>query len=258
MEYNISGTKVTHIHLAETDSTNSYARREALRLKKENPDCEIFVVTAEKQTLGRGQRGTVWQSAEGKNLLMTIIVCPTTLAVNTSYALSVAAALALKNSMQTFGLATTLKWPNDLYCNGCKLAGILLETDCEGTDVTQAFIGIGLNVNQTHFDKMERRPTSMAIASGKMFDINKVMCNIMAHFIERYTIIAHSNASDMFEEYEKSLIGYNTPLLYRDINGEFTATIQGIERDGRILLKCNDGKLRTYYFKEVENVTLGY
>ena len=53
-------------------------------------------------------------------------------------------------------------------------------------------------------------------------------------------------------------MGYYSPLLYRDAQGEFTACVKGVERDGRIVLECSDGTLRRYWFKEVENVTLGY
>ena len=258
MEYSTIETKFAHIHLAETDSTNSYARREATRLAENNPEYEIFVITADNQTSGRGQRGAVWQSTAGENLLMTIVVRPTALAISSYYALSVASALALKDSMQKFGISTTLKWPNDLYYNDCKLAGILLETDCEGANVTQAFIGIGLNVNQTHFEKMSRRPTSMALVCDKKFNVKEVMHAIVTSFIEKYTAITRGNISELFEEYKKSLMGYSTPLLYRDKNGEFTATVKGVERDGCIHLRCSNGELRSYYFKEVENVILGY
>ena len=250
--------EVKFIHFEEIDSTNSYARREASRLWSESPDSRIFVVTAEEQTSGRGQRGTVWQSCKGMNLLMTIAVRPHSLAIDSCYALSVAAALALKESMQTFGLTTTLKWPNDLYCNGRKLAGILLESDWEGDKVAQAFIGIGLNINQTLFDEMSRRPTSMSLVCGKNFNIEEVKDSIVAKFIEYYTRITQGEQKALFEEYEKSLMGYNTPLLYRDANGEFSATVHGVLNDGRIVLKCDDGTLRNYWFKEVESVILGY
>lgn len=258
MEYSSNETKYTHIHLAETDSTNSYARREASSLSEKNPGREILIITADKQTSGRGQRGTVWQSADGENLLMTIIIRPNALPINSCYSLSVAAALALKKSMQQWGITTTLKWPNDLYCNGCKLAGILLETDCEGANVAQAFIGIGLNVNQTNFEKMSRRPTSMALVCDKKFNVKEVMHTIVTSFIEKYTAITNGGICELFEEYEKSLMGYSTPQLYRDANGEFTATVEGVERDGCIQLRCSNGELRSYYFKEVENVILGY
>lgn len=257
MEYN-NRERFAHIHLALTDSTNSYARREASRLWQENPDCKILAITADRQSLGRGQRGTVWQSSDGENLLLTIAIRSTAFTIDSCYSLSVAAALSLKESMLKFGIVTTLKWPNDLYCNGCKLAGILLETDCEGANVTQAFIGIGLNVNQSHFEKMSRRPTSMSLVSGKNFNINEVMRTVVTEFIKKYATITQSETSTLFDEYKKSLMGYSTPLLYRDTNGEFTATIEDIHRDGRISLKCSNDELRSYYFKEVENVILGY
>lgn len=258
MECSSKREKFAHIHLALTDSTNSYARREASRLWHENPDCKVIAITADRQSSGRGQRGTVWQSSDGENLLLTIVVRPTTLTIDTCYSISVAAALSLKESMLKFGIATTLKWPNDLYCNGCKLAGILLETDCEGAYVTQVFIGIGVNVNQNHFEKMSRQPTSMSLVSGKNFNIKEVMSTVVTEFIEKYATIAQGGTSTLFDEYKKSLMGYSTPLLYRDANGEFTATIEDIHRDGQISLKCSNGELRSYYFKEVENVILGY
>ena len=120
--------------------------------------------------------------------------------------------------MQQWGISTTLKWPNDLYYNDSKLAGILLETDCEGTNVTQAFIGIGLNINQTHFQEMSRRPTSMSIICGKKFKVNEIMHSIATNFIERYATITRGDLNELFYEYEKSLMGYSTPQLYRDAN----------------------------------------
>ncbi len=249
---------VKYISLEETDSTNSYTRREASRLWSEHPYCKIFAVTAEEQTAGRGQRCTMWQSDRSKNLLMTIAVRPDSLAVSSCYSLSVAAALALKESMSAFGLTTTLKWPNDLYCNGGKLAGILLESDCEGENVVQAFIGIGLNINQTLFAEMSRRPTSMSLICGRKFNIEEVRNTIVERFAENYTRIAKGEQEVLFKEYKKSLMGYTTPLLYRDTNGEFSATIHGVLNDGRIVLKCDDGTLRSYWFKEVESVILGY
>ena len=256
MEYD--SDRVKFVHLEQTDSTNSYARREALRLWDECPDCKLLVVTAEEQTSGRGQRGTVWQSHKGKNLLMTIVLRPSMLEINSCYSLTIAAALALKESMQEYALSTILKWPNDLYCNGYKLAGTLLETDCEGKNVTQAFIGIGLNINQIKFEEMSRQPTSMSLASGKSFNVEEVKLTIVNKFIEKYAKIVCGEEESLFDEYIKSLMGFATPLLYRDAYGEFCATIQGVEHDGRIVLKCNDGTLRHYYFKEVENVILGY
>ena len=133
-----------------------------------------------------------------------------------------------------------------------------MESDWEGDKVAQAFIGIGLNINQTLFDEMSRRPTSMSLVCGKNFNIEEVKDSIVAKFIEYYTRITQGEQKALFEEYEKSLMGYNTPLLYRDANGEFSATVHGVLNDGRIVLKCDDGTLRNYWFKEVESVILGY
>lgn len=255
---NVEGFSVCCIHLSEVDSTNSYLRREAAALFSRCPSCDVFVVTADVQSAGRGQRGSVWQSAAGDNLLASFLLRPSMVPVSRSYSLSVAAALALGNCMSHYGISTLLKWPNDLYSGNAKLAGILLETDCEGMCLSQAVLGIGLNVNQKVFGSMERNPVSMSLLCGRDFSVSEVCRRLVFEFLRLYRIFLAGDDDALFAEYEQALMGRHSTMLYRDACGTFEAAVDGVCKDGRIRLLRSDGTLSLYSFKEVSVVTLGY
>ena len=254
----IQGFTVGCIHFAEIDSTNSYLRRESFSLFHSYPTCDLFVVTADMQSAGRGQRGSVWQSAAGDNLLLSILLRPVGLKASRCFSLSVMAALALKKCVARYRIDSILKWPNDLYFNNAKLAGILLETDYEGSNLSQAILGIGLNVNQTEFAAMERTPVSMSLIRGVDFSVSEVGRVVVDELLRLYNVLLQGDDDALFAEYEESLMGRHAAMLYRNSTGVFEAMVHGVERDGRIGLLRDDGLLSYYSFKEIQMVNLGY
>src|SRR5262249_54444588 len=106
------------------------------------------IIWAHEQTAGRGRQGNSWVSLPG-NLFMTIILRPT---VNVAQIgqLSLLIGVALSNVLGTFVPAVNdirLKWPNDIYINGKKAGGILIETESQGMlQVPWSVVGIGLNI----------------------------------------------------------------------------------------------------------------
>src|SRR5689334_16542482 len=106
------GTEIGHrvIELEETDSTNSHASR---ILHDEVPE-EGTIVLTQFQKAGRGQRGSLWESERGKNLLASYILYPTFLHPGEQFVLSQAIALAVKDTIHEItGRETVVKWPND-------------------------------------------------------------------------------------------------------------------------------------------------
>lgn len=119
------------------DSTNKLA------LAKPWPQGTI--IAADSQDRGRGRLGRVWQSPPGVNLYFSLLFFPSLPTANWGgYSLAVGAFLghALAPLLPGIGL----KWPNDLYAEGKKIAGILLETKEK-----KLVAGVGLNVNQLTF-----------------------------------------------------------------------------------------------------------
>lgn len=246
------------INLSQIDSTNSFLRREAESLFSSYACSDIFVAVAEEQSEGRGQRGAVWCSAKGENLLFSMLVRPPQLLVSEFYMLSVVAAVSLRTAMLCYGIDSVIKWPNDIYCNGKKLAGILLETDMEASYVSQAVVGVGLNVNQQIFPSMSRQPVSMATICGSVFDCNDVLMAFLKEFSRHYAMLLAGESDVLFDMYKQSLMGYGVSMLYTDSHGEFEAVVCDVMRDGRILLRRNDGTISSYSFKEVAIASLGY
>ena len=126
--------------LGSVDSTNAEAARLA-------PAGRPTWILAGEQTLGKGRRGRGWASPRG-NFHATLLSFPPG-PVEQVALRSFAAALALREALVALtGLpeAFALKWPNDVLLNGCKLAGILLESAGQGEAVGHLSIGIGVNL----------------------------------------------------------------------------------------------------------------
>ncbi len=129
---------------AEIGSTNDRARA-ALH----EPGGEGLAVVADLQTAGRGRRGRSWISPAGAGLLFSVALQPA-IAPRLAGLVGVAAALAVRDACASLagdaGLA--IRWPNDVVeREGRKVAGLLVETALEGGELTEAVIGIGINVN---------------------------------------------------------------------------------------------------------------
>jgi len=110
---------------------------------------EGLAVVADLQTAGRGRRGRTWISPAGANLLFSVAWRPT-MAPRLAGLLGVAAALAVRDACASFAPDTELaiRWPNDVVdSDGRKVAGLLVESALEGGELTEAVVGIGINVN---------------------------------------------------------------------------------------------------------------
>ena len=109
------------IRLKETDSTNNYIKH--LPLTK-----EMVIVSTEFQTAGRGQQGNSWESAQGANLLLSILFSPPeNVLANNQFILSQAISLAIQKTLDEYTNGICIKWPNDIYWNNKKIGGILIE-----------------------------------------------------------------------------------------------------------------------------------
>ena len=135
------------IRLDETESTNSYLKKV---VKEERPE-EGTLVIADFQTGGRGQMGNSWFSSKGDNLLFSLLVYPAQVKANEQFIISRIASLAIKNTLDLFIDDIRIKWPNDIYWQDKKIAGILIENDLQGDVIDNSVIGIGLNINQEKF-----------------------------------------------------------------------------------------------------------
>jgi BirA family biotin operon repressor/biotin-[acetyl-CoA-carboxylase] ligase len=124
-------------HLAECGSTNT----EALQHLREGGG--PLIVSADRQTAGRGRHGRAWQSDDASLTLSVAVTLPADLDLS---GLSLAVGCAVADVLDPAGDRIQLKWPNDLFLDGAKLGGILIEALPLPHDRRGVVIGIGLNL----------------------------------------------------------------------------------------------------------------
>ncbi|HOO71287.1 MAG TPA: biotin--[acetyl-CoA-carboxylase] ligase [Spirochaetota bacterium] len=169
--------ETTIISLESVDSTSDYLKRHH-ELWNGNT-----VVHAREQIKGRGRLNRTWASNPGLDLTFSFVVTPGP-DISPVSAVSIIAGIALYRVMANYcagGLG--LKWPNDLYHSGRKLAGILCELVY--SDRPHVIIGIGMNVNSRTFSRdIAGQATSLAMITGREHDILKLMREIVASSID--------------------------------------------------------------------------
>jgi BirA family biotin operon repressor/biotin-[acetyl-CoA-carboxylase] ligase len=235
------------ICLDETGSTNSYLRA---FLKKE-PLPEGSVITADYQTGGRGQTGNSWESAPGMNLLFSVVLYPQQLPANRQFVLSQIASLAVKETLDAYTDAVSIKWPNDIYRQDKKISGILIENDITGATIARSIAGIGINLNQTLFESNAPNPVSLKQITGKTYDRQEALNRFLHLFYTYYIRVLQEKYAEIKAAYMQALYRKEGYHPFSDAAGPFSARIHDIETTGHLLLQVEDGAIRRYAFKEV-------
>ncbi len=153
------------IVLESTPSTNDFLRQ---MLTPELP--EGLVIFAEEQTAGRGQRGNRWASAPYLGLWFSILLRPRLRPTESARLTDWAAQTVATTVREEFQLEPAIKPPNDVYLNGRKVAGVLVETKAGKGNEWAAIVGIGVNVNQLENDfpaGLREQAGSLAMALGR-------------------------------------------------------------------------------------------
>ena len=234
------------------DSTNTYA------LNNASVHHDLSVFAAEFQTAGRGQRGNQWESRRGENLTFSILLKPDNLKAKNQFAITQAVTLALTDYLRGLGIAAKIKWPNDIYIGVNKTSGILIENILGGDKLTASVIGIGLNFNQMEFDPTIPNPTSIRkelLKAGvdNYFDVKKELPVVLECFSKYIPYISDEARHNMDEVYLERLYKIGVESGFKDnLTGEeLHATITGVEDDGKLILKTQQGEIKRFYFKEV-------
>lgn len=234
------------IYIPIIDSTNSYAHK-LLREKKVQ---ESTVIRTDFQEKGKGQLNNKWESEEGKNLLISMILYPN-LVVDQQFLISKVVALGVKDYLDSLSAGEVkIKWPNDILIDKKKVAGILIENSIVGKLINTSILGIGLNVNQEEFKSYQREALSLRRIKKREFNLQNVLKELINKIRLRY--LQFQSQPDLLEkEYLIGLYGYGTPMKFKDSDGEFTGVIQTVLRNGKLQLNVN-GTLKSYELKEIQ------
>ena len=162
----------------QVDSTNAYVREQARFGAHEG-----LVAVADHQTEGRGRLGRRWESPPGANLLASVLLRPNIDPADLHLCTTVVALAAMDACRVVAGVGTLLKWPNDLFVDGAKVAGILAEAEFAGADLAAVVVGIGINVGWP--GPPEAGGTSLEAATGSPVDRRVLLHALLAALSER-------------------------------------------------------------------------
>lgn len=228
------------MYISSTNSTNSLVKE--MLAKGEWPQTERYLY-AGYQTAGRGQTGNSWESEANKNVLCSILLPPD----KNLYFLNIAVSVAI---IRLLGGQYTIKWPNDIYYNDKKLAGILLENAIVGSEIKYSIAGIGLNVNQTVFVSNAPNPVSLKQITGKEYDIDQLMKDLL----ETITVVLKEPEDVIWSEYKAHLYRREGYWLFEDKNGAFEAHIEDVLPTGEIVLRDKNSQVHQYGFKQIKYI----
>ncbi len=234
------------IQLHEVDSTNNYAAK----LLSEGKLAHGTVILAEHQTAGRGQRGRNWQSVGSRQFTGTYFLKTDFLSVDHLCYLNMGIALAVRQMIQSFtSKKVSIKWPNDIFIDTYKIAGILIETNWKNGRVEGAVVGIGVNISPV---QSVGYATSLEELSGKSPEIFSVLDALTKNLNEFYQYIQQGDFDYLKHTYESFLWKKDEEITLeeRQISVPFTGIIRGVDQIGNLLVE-REGVITVYHNQEL-------
>lgn len=254
------------IWLQSIDSTNCEAQRRMPELDN------MSVIAAKFQTAGKGQRGNRWISSPGENLMFSIVLkfgengLPE-IKASEQFIVTELITLAVTDYLDSKGVETKIKWPNDIYCKDRKICGILIENAVREGYLHSSIIGAGLNLNQTVFPDDIPNPTSLILESTGLYNETPAgtpvkavhydtenELDLLLNYFEKYYNIFVTNRTYLLKElYLNKMYRKDEEHQFIDTsNGKtFKGTIAGIADNSCLVVKHAGGDVHQYAFKEI-------
>jgi len=230
------------------DSTNSYLLR---RLPNQNNNLQVCL--AEYQNSGRGRRGRKWVSPFGSHIYMSMYWYLEQ-GMTAAMGLSVVSALAVSDAIkELYEIDVQLKWPNDIYFGGVKLAGILIDLEGQALEPCHCVIGIGLNINmpeksadqvdQPWTDLQEAIINNIALrggASESNIDRDELAATLITKLSLRLQQHQSEGMTTMVNEWAQHDFYLNKSVRLITGTREKRGVCRGINNQGALLLEVDD------------------
>jgi BirA family biotin operon repressor/biotin-[acetyl-CoA-carboxylase] ligase len=214
---------------------------------------EGTVVFALHQTRGKGQRGSFWSAVDAKSLTFSVLLKPYFLYTPYAFDLSVCVALAIHDCLNELRTGFHIKWPNDIYFEDKKIAGVLIENQMSKSAYQNAVVGVGLNVNQDEFDDLPQAISLKQIV-GVEFPLTKVLERLCETLEARYLQLRANKYESLKSEYLSKLYWFEESHFFKSQNEIMQGQIVDVLRNGRLQVKHTNGELRDFDIKEIEFV----
>ncbi len=239
------------IYLHKTDSTNKELWR---MIDQEIHPEEATVLQAGWQSEGRGQANTTWESKPGENLLFSVLLKPVFLKPSLQFLLNQCIAVSLRAGIAAMckDHHFVIKWPNDIYVEGRKIAGTLIENRIMGKEISWTVVGIGININQTVFPDDIPHPASLRMLTGGDWDAGSCLDEVMKQLLFHYQKLQSGNIDYVREHYLRHLWGFQNKMHFIREGQSMIATVRGVDENGKLLLENQHGSIKAFDIKEIQ------
>lgn len=234
--------KINVIHYSEIDSTNTQAKR---LINSGEAGSGALLITADRQTAGRGRQGKSFYSPQGTGVYMSLVVHPDTLLQNAVTATTAAAVAVCRAIERLTDIKPQIKWVNDVYAGGNKICGILTEavSDFELGIVTSVVVGIGINIKTNDF------PEDAGNAGSLNCDVKRA--EVIAAVADELLDIIGGDYGTFIDYYRSHSLILGKSINYIE-NGRVTpAKAAAIDETGGLVVETADGKTKTLRSGEI-------
>ncbi len=205
---------------------------------------EGTAIVAEAQSAGRGRHGRAWSSPAGAGLYVSVVLRPR---ADVAQLVTLAAGVAIAEGIQAAsGLEASVKWPNDLFVGGRKLAGILAEAGSSATGRPHVVLGFGINLLPAALPlEVASRATSIEGELGRPVDRDLLLASCLASLASRYADLQEGRAAAVLDAWRlraASMLRRSVEWDAGDIRARGVA--ENIDDDGALLVRTDIGVVR--------------
>lgn len=227
------------------DSTNTYVKERLHELP------QGFVCLAEAQTSGRGRRGKTWVSPFGSSIYMSM-AWTFKGGYQSMAGLSLLVGIAINRSLKRMGVDDCkLKWPNDVYHNLKKLAGILVEVEGQVGSDANSVIGIGINIDlPSSVDDIDQPYVDLVSIINKPVDRNELVALIITILTDMLREFEIKGLAPFLAEWKEADLFYNEYVYLQSGSNRIHGMSKGINEGGALLLE-NAGKITPHHGGEI-------
>lgn len=210
------------------------------------------IVSADKQSSGKGYANNVWQSEDYKNATFSFLL---------RYPFDVQGELAMFNMwisteitqfLSKWQIEAKVKWPNDIILNNKKIAGILIETKLIGDKTKFCVIGLGININQENFGELDHVSSLKLENKSFTFNVQSFIRDLMHHFYKNFYKMETKQFDLIYNTYHKQLYKRGKVAVFDINNQKMNGIIQFVNREGNLIVDLEDRGKKTFRHKEIK------
>jgi BirA family biotin operon repressor/biotin-[acetyl-CoA-carboxylase] ligase len=234
-----------HFHFEQLDSTNNYAST----IAKLPETINGTAITTDFQENGRGQRDNKWLAPSGSAFLGTLVL-KAKISPENIFFLSKWCAVLVSSTLKNFiNQDVNIKWPNDVFVEGKKIGGILIENTWGENQLLHSIVGIGINFSSFPLEKA----TSLSQLNAKIPSTHEFLHSLRLKMNELFFLLEENLHSEIDELYHSVLFQKNETCKYTIAESQetFSGKIIQVEADGKLIIETEDQSNLGFYMKEV-------